>query len=540
MNSGTVRAYHQDGMVALFTPPQHLHTCRMIPAGRWSVAVRGPDGKAGGWVYPLTPHTVQRIIGHFGAACLDEGLRAYLDALDTPTPTLKSLTEPRLYQRNAFSFAYRKPGAMLAMDMGTGKSKVAVDLAGGWGVERVLILCPRSVIPVWPSEFRKHSAVGYHVIPLEAGTVRARIQRAAQALALPYPTVVVVNYEAAIRPEFTQWALAQRWGAVICDESHHIKAPGGVTSKLCDKLRDGAAHRLALTGTPMPHSPLDVYAQFRFLDNTIYGASFVRFRARYAVMGGFEGRQVISYQNEEELNRLFYSGAFRVMKRDVLDLPPVMPTQNRYCYLGPEEMRVYREIEQEYVSELAKGAVTVTNALAKYTRLHQISSGHVGNDDGDVVRLGTAKADALREYLQDLPENEPVVVFCRFAHDLSEVRRVSEEEGRTVREVSGRAHELRAWQDGDGTVLAVQIQAGGEGVDLTRACQQLYYSTSFSLGTYEQSLARLDRPGQTRPVFITHLVARGTIDERIYAALEERKDVVETILNLDLSARRRV
>jgi SNF2 family DNA or RNA helicase len=76
----------------------------------------------------------------------------------------------------------------------------------------------------------------------------------------------------------------------------------------------------------------------------------------------------------------------------------------------------------------------------------------------------------------------------------------------------------------------VQIESGGVGVDLTRARYALYYSLGFSLGSYEQSLARIHRPGQTRPVEYIHLLAEGTIDEKIMTALALRADVVNTVL----------
>jgi len=90
--------------------------------------------------------------------------------------------------------------------------------------------------------------------------------------------------------------------------------------------------------------------------------------------------------------------------------------------------------------------------------------------------------------------------------------------------------ELKRWQAGDAPVLAVQIDSGGVGIDLTRARYAIYYSLGFSLGSYEQSLARIHRPGQTRPVEYIHLLARGTVDEKVMAALRTRADVVNSVL----------
>jgi SNF2 family DNA or RNA helicase len=76
----------------------------------------------------------------------------------------------------------------------------------------------------------------------------------------------------------------------------------------------------------------------------------------------------------------------------------------------------------------------------------------------------------------------------------------------------------------------VQIQSGGVGIDCSRAAYAFYYSLGFSLGDYEQSLARLRRPGQTRCVRYYHLVCEGTVDAQVYAALRERRNVIEAVL----------
>jgi SNF2 family DNA or RNA helicase len=97
-------------------------------------------------------------------------------------------------------------------------------------------------------------------------------------------------------------------------------------------------------------------------------------------------------------------------------------------------------------------------------------------------------------------------------------------------ELSGKRNELRRWQDGEAQVLAVQIDAGAEGVDLTRARYSIFYSVGYSLGRYDQAKKRTHRPGQMKPVTHIHLVARGTVDVKIMRALEKRADIVNAIL----------
>ena len=448
----------------------------------------------------------------------------------TAIPSLPVKTRPWAHQVECFRQALSHPGFMPALDMGTGKSLTAIALANAWEARTILVICPVAVIPVWPAQFARHSLQEYVCVTLNSGMpIKKRLEKARDALDLGRPTVLVINYESVWREPFASWALRQKWDLVIGDELHRCKAPGGKASWFMTALGKRATHRLGLTGTPCPHSPLDIYAQYRFLDPRVFGTSFARFKARYAVMGGFEGRQVVSYQNEEELHDKIYSIAYRVMKRDVLDLPPVV-TEERFCELGLAETKAYKDLKTEFYTWLAEGKeVTISNALVKLLRLAQVTGGHLKTDTGAIVTLGTSKADALRDLLEDLPADEPVVVFCRFHADLDEVRRVAAEE-RTVAELSGRMNELALWQAGKRDLLATQIQSGSEGIDLTRAAYCIFYSVGFSLGQYMQACARVDRPGQTRPVTLIQLMAKGTIDEQVYDALAKRQEVVESIL----------
>lgn len=295
----------------------------------------------------------------------------------------------------------------------------------------------------------------------------------------------------------------------------------------CARLGLKPRRKLCLTGTPMPHSPLDVYGQYRFLDPGIFGTSFARFKARYAVFGGFHNKQVKGYQNQDELQKRFYSIAFRVEKRDVLDLPPV--THNvRFCELGAATRKVYNEMEYTFYTEVKEHVITASNALVKLLRLQQVTSGHI-EEIGD---LGWEKTKLLEDVLEDFQQDEAVVVFCRFDRDLDRVRDVAHRSGREYYELSGRARGLGAWQASkSGDILGVQIRSGGVGIDLTRARYAIYYSLGFSLGDYDQSLARLDRPGQTRPVSYYHLVAKNTVDQKVYQALRDRQDAVKAVLD---------
>jgi SNF2 family DNA or RNA helicase len=448
-------------------------------------------------------------------------------------------TKPWRHQIAALRFCFEKfatglRGILLAMGMGTGKSLVALIVLLHLRARRVFIASPLRVVPVWLTQFERHVSAEFVVVALdeEAGSVAKKAELANQKMKLAetrgVPFVCIVNYDSAWREPFATWAEKQRWDVVILDEAHRIKAPGGKASLFFKRLRKVAAYRIALTGTPMPHGPMDIYAIFRFLDITIFGPSFSSFRAKYAVMGGYQRKQITGFQHLEELEALMARNTFRIGK-EVLDLPPATHV-TYYCELGPEARRVYKDLDDDFVAEYLNGLITAANALVKLTRLQQVANGVVKTENGIEHRIDDSKKKLLSDTLEDIGGDEPVVVFCRYHLDLDAVHEACKAVGLESLELSGRRDELARWQDGEGQVLAVQISAGGIGVDLTRARFSIYYSLSFSLGDYDQSLSRIHRPGQTRPVEHIHLVARNTVDVKIMRALEKRAEIIESIL----------
>jgi SNF2 family DNA or RNA helicase len=445
------------------------------------------------------------------------------------------------HQQAGFDAAVDRPATLLAMGLGTGKSLTTIALLDAWDAQRTLILCPKSVAAAWPGQFRQH----LHAPPVVAVLTEDQCPRGFDTVAkrvvlarhlweqTPGPLVVVLNYEAAIQPAMAKWLQAQRWDAVVADEAHKLKGHRAATSKVVHRIGKRARRRLALTGTPMPHSPLDLFGLYRFLDDRIYGLSWLTFRNTYAINNPMIPQMVVGYRHLDDLMARMATIAYQV-DRDVLDLPPFHHV-TRTCTLGAEGRRIYREMERDFTATLQAHAddpitTTASTVLVKVLRLMQLASGQFRGDDGTDRTVDTAKRDALAEVLDELPRDEPVVVFCKFRADLDTVRAVCEAQGRGYRELSGRANELADWQDGGGSVIGVQIQAGGSGISLTRAAYCVYLSTGYSLGDYLQSEARCHRPGQDRPVTYVHIEAEGTIDQNVSAALKDRRDVMESLL----------
>ena len=287
----------------------------------------------------------------------------------------------------------------------------------------------------------------------------------------------------------------------------------------------------------MAHSPLDVYGQYRFLDPTIFGTNYGNFLQQYAILGGPEKRFVVGYKNQQELMTKFRSIAVTCRMSDVrerLKLPEALPDMVHHVDLPPASRKILRGLERDMITACEAGVVVANNVLVKLLRCLQVTSGFCATVAApgvpeEVTELNHAKAEMLASILEDVGPS-PVVVFATFRHDLDTIRDVAQKASREVYELSGRINELEAWQTaGGGAVLAVQIQAGAEGVDMTRANHAVYFSLPHSLALYNQSRARLYRPGQTRSVSFMHIIAAGTVDEGVYHALERKEDIIEGI-----------
>lgn len=441
------------------------------------------------------------------------------------------------WQDEAYQFAIDKPAAMLAMDMGTGKSRVAVNLVVNRRAMTTLIVCPKKVCGVWRREFEMHGPPGIAVFVPEKGTGKQKTQSSKDFRQMCFeknqPCVIVLNYEIARARDFKAWSSRLIWDYVILDESHKSKAPHSVTGKYTGAMFTQSKYRLCLTGTPMPHSPLDIFAQYRFLMPQIYGWSYVKFRARYAKCHEQFKSLVLFWKNQEEMREKFASIAFRVGS-EVLDLPDAKHVR-REVEMSPRAFDIYKDIEHTLRAEVGNGLVTASNGLVKLVRLQQLTSGVIQKDRSEVLtRIDNEKSTALNTLLMDtIPSGVPVVVFCRFTADLDAIRSVANGWGKKYGEISGRQCDLteHSTMPEDIDIMGVQIQSGGTGIDLTRSAHVVYFSMGWSMGDYLQSLARVHRPGQENDVTYYHLVCKGTIDEAVYAALAKRENLVESVLS---------
>lgn len=514
----------------------------LITSLAWPKIHHVPDGAQ--WKVDITPASVKRL-HDFGFDCRSDKVLAKLlgewnyadyQRARTDQPELR-VHDGWAHQVESYHFVKPRHGGGLFVAMGGGKTKISLDAAVNRGAKSVLILCPLSVCGVWRGEIAKHvpPSVSRRVCILDQNhdSVVAKANYLSNFLRGWNGQVlfVICNYDSAKMDPLARLMLGVPWDECILDEAHRIKDGQTNVGKFCIKLGKRCKHKLALTGTPMPQGPLDLHGIMSFLDQGLFGSSYTNFKRRYSTPHPHIRGKVLSYINRDELIERLSMMAIRV-EADVLDLPEVVH-QKVDVRLTPDVRAQYDVFKKQAMLEIEEGIVTASNAPVKLLRLQQVTSGHWKTEEGQIIPTkNNPKADALEEILGGVDQDEPVIVFCRFRYDLLAIERIAAKLKRRYAEVSGRRKELT--QDSklpEGvTMLGVQIQSGGVGVDLSRSAMCVFYSLGYSLSDYQQALARLHRPGQKRNVRFIHLVAEKTVDEQVYESLEAKANIVEAVM----------
>ena len=437
------------------------------------------------------------------------------------------------HQQVALDFAMERDASAIFMDMGTGKTLVALKWIEQHGFRRVLIFCPYRVVRVWEDEIKGHcDTEAHHTKTLTVGSIINRTHRLAESLIWFRKTINIMNYESVGRKNspMQKYLLenSDEFDAVILDESHRIKAPGSKVSWFFKRFGKLIKHKMCLTGTPMPNSKLDIYGQYRFLDPSIFGTNFGIFRSTYAVVIDVGFPKIVKWINEDEFNKRVDSIAFRVEADDVLDLPDEVNI-TRYAQLTPTWQKHYNKLEKDFFLETEDGELTVDNVLVKILRLHQIAGGNIQYiAPNEPLASDESKLELLDEILAELDAKD-VVIFYKYS---AECDAISERITWPVYELSGRQDQLDEWKT-DGGILLVQVQTGSEGIDLTKARYAIFYSLGYSLGTYQQAKRRIRRPGSdlSHPVTYIHLVVEDTVDVDIYKSIQEKRDTIGSVLD---------
>jgi SNF2 family DNA or RNA helicase len=470
----------------------------------------------------------------------------------------KFKTKPYDHQVTALEKSWDKKEYAYFMEMGTGKSKVLVDnvamLYDKGRINGVLIIAPKGVYRNWFSqEIPNHlpSHIDHKTVLWTATTSKAKDKEYQQLFKIDLDLhILIMNVEAFSTKkglEFATSFLNCHNSLMAVDESTTIKTPSAKRTKAILNLGRVALYRRILTGSPVTKSPLDLYTQCGFLDGYLLGFdSFYAFRNRYAVMveRNFGGRRVQipkGYKRLGELSDKLKPFSYRVLKEDCLDLPDKIYIK-REVDLTDEQKSTYVTMKSAALAQLKGKMATAPHVLTQLMRLHQITCGHLKNDDDTITEIKNNRISALIELLEEVEGK--VIIWANYVYDIKRiVKAIGLKYGDdTIVQYYGavpaeqRQTNIEKFQNPDSPVrfFVGNPQTGGYGITLTAANNIIYYSNGYDLEKRLQSEDRAHRIGQKKAVTYIDLIAPKTIDEKIVKALRKKINIATEIMGEEL------
>lgn len=428
----------------------------------------------------------------------------------------------RDYQESAADFLYEHDRAMVLAPVGAGKT--AITLTAMWEmvrdehVKRWLVLAPKRVCTdVWPVEAPKWAPL--LGVAVAVGTPKQRL-----AALNSKAQVVVTNYDN------IQWLADQAFNfdGVVFDELTKLKNPSGARFKALHKVLD-CPIRWGLTGSFTSNGLEDVFGQCKIIDQSLLGRS----------KGAFMQQHFIENRRPDFSEWTPRPGALEaVMKRIkpatfVLEpgeykdkLPPCHAVELR---VEMSDRKPYEDMKKDFVAQIAAAEGDYTQAVALNAavvtqKLQQIASGFV-YVDGAAHWLSGHKFDALDDLLDENQHANTILVY-QYQEELAELRRrykhlVTLDDDNAIGQ----------WNSGSVRLLAVHPKSAGHGLNLQHGGHHMVFlSLPWSLELYEQTVGRLHRSGQTKDVWVYILMAKDSVDEKIWGALHDKRAISEIAL----------
>lgn len=429
--------------------------------------------------------------------------------------------QPHEYQQYATDFIIKNPTAAVFLEMGLGKSVIALTAIlelclERFEISRVLVIAPLRVArDTWPAEIQKWDHLKDLTYSVAVGTANER------RAALRQKTFVHI-----INRENVQWLIEDscipwQYDMVVIDELSSFKSHQSKRFKSLMRARPGVRRMVGLTGTPSSNGLMDLWSEFRVLDmGKRLGRFITHYREQFFEPDRRNGMQVFSYRPragaEREIYRRIGDITISMRSADYLKMPEcVMNTVP--VKLNSTEFEVYEEMESKMVTELDGVEIDAVNAAALTGKLCQLANGAIYTPDGNTVFFHERKLDALEDLIEGA-NGKPVLVAYWYKHDLARIQ-----ERFKVRELKS-SKDITDWNAGKIPVAVIHPASAGHGLNLQAGGSTLiWFGLTWSLELYQQTNARLWRQGQqAETVVIHHIITRGTVDEDVMQSLSEK------------------
>lgn len=418
------------------------------------------------------------------------------------------------YQKRAVRRIIDQPELGLFLEMGLGKTLITLtaveQLIRDYTVSRVLVIAPLKVAEdTWSREVDKWG------IDLTVSKILGD-RKHRKAAAAAGADLYIINREN------IPWLVKEypgdkwRWDMVVIDELSSFKNNQAQRFKALKSVRAYIDRIVGLTGTPSPNGYMDLWAEIYLLDmGERLERHIGKYRQKYFRPGNGNGYIVYEYKllpgADKEIQKKISDIVVSMRSEDYLELPERI--DNTINVVLPDKaLKEYRKLEEEQILALEDGEdITAFNAAAVMNKLLQFSGGGVYADDGSARYFHDEKLKTLEEI------NENVLVFYGYRHERERlIERFNPRELKSPKDIDD-------WNAGKIRMLIAHPASVGYGLNLQEGGHVIvWYSLPWSLELYQQANARLYRQGQKMPVVINHLVAKGTVDEKVLKCLEAK------------------
>jgi len=437
--------------------------------------------------------------------------------------------KPHEYQVYATEYILNHPIAAVLLDMGLGKSVITLtaifDLTlDSFLVRKVLVIAPLRVArDTWPAEIEKWD----HLKGLKyTVAVGSEVQR--KTALMKRAQVYIINREN------VEWLISRSgltfdFDMVVIDELSSFKSHQAKRFKSLMKVRPKVNRIVGLTGTPSSNGLMDLWAQYRLLDMGQRLGRFIgRYREDYFVPDKRNQQVIFSYKPkpgaEEAIYRLISDITISMKGTDYLKLPELVINEVD-VKLSEKEMKTLDTMKRDLITTVKGEEITAANAAALSGKLLQMANGAVYDDQGTVLHIHDRKLDALEDLIE-AANGKPVLIAYWFKHDLSRIQK------RFEVEVLSTSDSIKRWNDGEIPIAVIHPASAGHGLNLQAGGSTLvWFSLTWSLELYQQTNARLWRQGQKETVVIHHLISKGTIDERVMKALNDKNNTQSALID---------
>lgn len=445
---------------------------------------------------------------------------------------------PMSHQIQTADFATVNRKLFILNATGTGKSGAAI-----WGmdylmqrgyVNRVLVICPLSVIKVWEDEL--FNLVPHRTTGIMVGKRQRRLDIMNSGV-----EICVINFDGVAslyhhdKKKHTKTSeLKDQFDLIIVDEASAYRNAGTDRYEALDFINTPLTRLWLMSGTPTPNAPTDAWAMTRLVSPGRVPSSFNLFRELVMQPAG-PYKWVPKIGAMEEVRKAMQP-AIRFEKKDCLDLPPIT-YNDRYCEMSTEQLHMFRAMKEKLKHESEDGSISAANAAVKVIKLQQICCGVVKDDDENPVYVNAKpRLELLLELVKST--NNKVIIFVPFIFSMELVRAFLTKHGITNALVNGevpnneRKEIFTAFQTRpDPIALIAHPAVAAHGLTLTAADTIIWYAPIYSLEYYEQANARIERKGQRNAMSVYHMMCH-PFEKAIYDVLQKKGSVQSALLDL--------